>query len=255
MNERLEKSLIIKEIEPTIFFVEQNGVLKEGIDILIENKENPTKVSMEISFGRQKENIDIENVDKGEKSYRIYIPEIIERTNAEFVLFVKGKVHDKKTIELTPQRHWQIYVVHSSHHDLGYTDLPSNVFLEHDSYLDDVLRFCEETENWPEETKFKYSVEEFWSLNHFMKNRPKETVDKLISFIKKGQIEVCALFGNEVTELCGHEELIRLLYPAFELKRKHDILLTSAELNDIPGFSWGLAKVLKNAGDKALLLG
>jgi len=250
MPEKLIRLLAIKEVRPTIFFVEEEGNLKQGIDILIENKENPTKVSVEINFSKQKESISIENVEKGQKTYRIYIPEIQKKSNVEFVLSSQGKAHHRTIVELAPQKHWQIYVVHSSHHDLGYTDIPSNVFLEHDSYLDEILDFCEKTKDWPEESKFKYSIEQFWSLNHFIKNRSKETVDKLIKFIKKGQIEVTALFGNEVTELCGHEELIRLLYPSFELKRKYDISITCAELNDIPGLSWGLPKILAGAGVK-----
>ncbi len=57
-----------------------------------------------------------------------------------------------------------------------------------------------------------------------------------------------ALFANEITELCGHEELVRLLYPSFELKRRFGIDITVAEHNDIPGFSWGLASALAGAG-------
>jgi hypothetical protein len=29
-----------------------------------------------------------------------------------------------------PSRRWEVHLVHGSHHDLGYTDLPSNVLRE-----------------------------------------------------------------------------------------------------------------------------
>lgn len=243
-----EEFLVIEKVMPTVFFIEEKGNLRQGMDILIENKKDPTRANIEIKFGLKKENVDVERVEKGRESYRIYIPEVQERIDVEFVLSVKGNVQDKKSVKLEPRRHWNIYLVHLSHHDLGYTDLPTNVLPEHDGFMDDILRFCEETENWPDDAKFKYTVEQSWSVMHFIENRPKEIVDKLIHFIKKGQIEVTAFFGNQTSELCSHEELIRLLYPSFSLKRKYDVPIRSAELDDIPGLSWGLAKVLAGAG-------
>jgi len=62
------------------------------------------------------------------------------------------------------KREWKVYLVHNSHHDLGYTDLPSNVLEEYECFMDQVLRFCERTEDFPEEAKFKYVIEGSWSI-------------------------------------------------------------------------------------------
>jgi hypothetical protein len=69
-----------------------------------------------------------------------------------------------------------------------------------------------------------------------------------VHFCHNGQIEVTALYGNQTLELCSSEELVRLLYPAFRLKREYGIEISSAEHNDIPGFPWGLASALAEAG-------
>jgi hypothetical protein len=225
------------------------------MDVLIENKKDPTRANIEIKFGLKKENVNVERVEKGRRSYRIYLPEIQEKMDAEFVLSAKGKVQDKKVVKLEPKRHWNVYLAHYSHHDLGYTDLPTNVLREYDTFYDEVLHFCEQTDGWPEESKFRYVIEQFWSVQHFIKNRPKETVNKLVKYIREGRIEVTALFGNQTTELCGHEELIRLMYPSFNLKRKYGIKICSAGLNDIPGLSWGLATALPGAGVKYFTAG
>jgi hypothetical protein len=201
-----EEFLVIQKVTPTVFFIGEEGNLKQGIDILIENKKDSTKANIEIKFDLKKENIDIEKIEKGKKSYRIYIPEIKEKIDTEFILSAHGKLQDKKTIKLEPKRHWNVYLVHISHHDLGYTDVPTNVLREHDGFMDNILRFCEETEDWPLKSKFKHTVEQSWSIIHFIENRPKETIDKLIHFIKKGQIEVTAFFGNETSALCSHDE-------------------------------------------------
>ena len=60
----------------------------------------------------------------------------------------------------------------------------------------DVIKFCEETENYPDEAKFRYSVEESWSLQDFIENSDKETRDKLAKYIKEGRIEVQALYAE-----------------------------------------------------------
>ena len=74
---------------------------------------------------------------------------------------------------------------------------------------------------------------------HLPGQRPAAQVERLARAIRRGQIEMTALFGNQTTELCGHEEMIRALYPAFELKHRLGIEIQSAEHNDIAGFSLG----------------
>ena len=152
------------------------------------------------------------------------------------------------------QRDWKVYLVHNSHHDFGYTDLPSNVLEEYECFMDQVLRFCERTEDFPEEAKFKYVIEGSWSILNFMERNPKRG-RKLIEYIKKEQVEVTAFFGNVITELCGTEELIRILYPSFLLKQRYGVEISSAELNDIPGLAWGLADILASSGVKYLSFG
>ena len=147
-----------------------------------------------------------------------------------------------------PSRRWEVHLVHGSHHDLGYTDLPSNVLREHDGHLDKVLDFCDETADWPEESRFRYVAEQAWSVLHYLEHRPAEKTQRLLRLMREGRIEVTATLGNQVCGLCSHEELIRLLYPSFRLKRRFGVPITSAELNDIPGFSWGLASVLSGSG-------
>ena len=247
--------LSIKTIEPTVFFIEEKKELLQGVDVSINNTGKPLKTSIEVKINLQERCADIGMVKQGRGKYRIYIPDVQEITDAEFTLSANGKVQDRKRITWTPQKHWQVYLAHYSHHDLGYTDLPIDVLHEYDTFYDEVLRFCKQTEDWPDESKFRYVIEQSWSLQHFIENRPKETVDKLIKYIKEGRVELAALFGNQTTELCGHEELIRLMYPSFNLKREYGIKIRSAGLNDIPGLSWGLATVLPGAGVKYFTAG
>jgi hypothetical protein len=187
--------------------------------------------------------------DYDEQDYEAWFPDLREPIAVWLGLEVDGRVLDERTLAWNPQRHWDVHLVHYSHHDLGYTDLPSHVLREYDGILDQVLRFCEETADWPDaDAQFRYQCEQAWSVVHYVENRPQEAVDRLMAYVRQGQIEVTALFGNQTLELCDTETLVRLLYPAFRLRREYGIPITSAEHNDIPGFPWGLASVLAGAG-------
>ena len=148
----------------------------------------------------------------------------------------------------TPGRHWEVYLVQVSHLDLGYTDLQSNLYREHDGFIDDVVRTCQETADWPEESKFRYVIEQSWPVLHYLEHRPPEAGEQLARLIHEGRVEVNAFLGNETSELCGHEEQIRLVYPSFRLKQRFGVPIRTAELNDVPGVSWGLVSVLAGSG-------
>ncbi|MGB9598021.1 MAG: hypothetical protein ACPL7B_17175, partial [Candidatus Poribacteria bacterium] len=136
-----------------------------------------------------------------------------------------------------------------------YTDTIERVLNRYCEIYEDVLRFCEETENWSEESKFRYMVEESWSIKHFIEKIDKEKRQKLSKYIKEGRIEIPALFGNQISGMCGHEELIRLMYPSFRISREFGAEICSGSITDIPGLSWGLPTVLSGAGIKFFFAG
>ena len=241
-------TLHFQSITPTVFFVQAADGLQQGVDVRLENTGGSVTAELLIRLGPIETRLDLGSLTPGASTQRIYIPDLRQPTPVEFTLSVSGQVQDQTTVNWTPQRHWQIYLVHSSHHDLGYTDLPSNLLREHDRFLDDVLRFCDETADWPADSRFHYLVEQAWSILHYLEHRSPAQVEKLVLLLREGRIEVTALMGNETSELCGHEGQVRLLYPAFRLKRRYGVPIRTAELNDIPGIAWGLASVLAGAG-------
>ncbi len=240
--------LKLKSIDPTVFFVRGDGELRQVVELTIDNAGPAVQAGVAVRFGAHTEQVPIGTVQQGRQQFQIQIPDIRQRTKVEFVLSASGRAQDARTLEWSPERHWHIYVVHTSHHDVGYTDLPSNVFREHDEFMDEIVGFFEETADWPEESQFRYTVEQAWSIVHYLRNRPPEAIEKVVRLMREGRVEVTALFGNQTSELCGHEELIRLLYPAFWLKRRYGVPVRCAELNDVPGLSWGLVSVLAGAG-------
>ncbi|RLF04035.1 MAG: hypothetical protein DRK00_07595 [Thermoprotei archaeon] len=219
------------------------------VELVILNRGSPLRARLLVIWDSGEYRVDLGLLSGGERGYHVYIPDIRERVPVTFSLRdSRESLLDEVTIDWKPKRHWLVYVVQYSHHDLGYTDLPQNVLEEYASIYDLIVRFCEETADWPEDAKFRYQIEQVWSLLHYIRTRSRNEVERLMSLIRSGRLGVSALLGNEVTGLCGHEEIVRLVYPAFRLKRRYGIPLKVAELNDVPGFSWGLASVLAGSG-------
>jgi len=247
--------LHINKIEPTVFFIKENNELLQAVDIVIENTEETVEAGVDAKFDSKERHIILGKVEQGSRAYRVYIPDIREPVPVEFTLKANGKVQHRREMTWKPQKHWEVCMIPIAHHDLGYTDTIENVLYKYDGFYDDILRFCEETKDWPEESKFRYMVEGTWSIQHFIENRSEEVLEKLAKYVREGRIEIPALFGNEISALCSHEELIRLMYPSFRLKRKYGAPIRTASITDIPGLSWGLPTVLAGAGVKYFFAG
>ena len=240
--------LRILSIEPTVFLVRQGAALQQLIHLTVENVGDVAAAVLAMHAADMAVSSMLDRVPPGVTVHDVYMPDLRSPTEVTFILQSAGSRQDERTLNWKPQKHWEIHIVHFSHHDVGYSDMPANLFVEHAEFMDRVLDYCEETADWPEDSKFRYLAEQAWSVIPFVEHRPRAIVERMAHFVKRGQIEIGALYGNQIHELCGHEELIRLLYPSFRLKREFGIDITSAQHNDIPGFSWGMASTLAKAG-------
>ena len=244
--------LSITRVEPTLFFTRAsdraNDTLRQRVWLTVHSDAEVTDAALSIRAAGVNERHPLPHLMAGANELDLSLPDIRVPTAVTLGLLIGGALQHEQTLDWRPAKHWDVHLMHYSHHDLGYTDLPSALLREHAAILDDVVRYCDETADWPDDAKFRFVAEQAWSLVSFIDNRPPEAVERLVGAIRRGQIEVTALFANEITELCGTEELIRLLYPSFDLKRRYGIEVAAAEHNDIPGFSWGLANVLAGAG-------
>lgn len=239
----------ISKIEPTVLFKRGQDGLLQGVDIVIRNRGSLSQGQMKIRAESLKEiSVDIGAVRPGEEEYRVYVPDIVSGQSVEFVLLAAGGVQDHAALRWTPRKHWEVCLIPISHHDLGYTNPIELVMRKYRSTYRDVIKFCEETEGYPEEAKFRYSVEQAWSLQDFLESSDGATRDKMGRYIRDGRIEVQALFGQLLTHISSPEELIRLLYPSYRISRQYGGRIEVGSITDMPGLSWGLPTVLSGAG-------
>ncbi len=245
----------ILSAEPTIFFIrDEGGDLLNLVRVKVENSTEHNYALLGADGGV--EAVMELDIPTGESTHDMYVPDFRDPIKVRLRLTdCSGHVHDQQEFDFAPQRHWEVSVLQYSHHDLGYTDLPTNVLNEFDTFMDDVLSFCRQTEHWDDDSKFRYVCEQGWSIMHYLENASQEKVDEVAKYIQNGQIEITALFGNQTMEICGHEEQFRLMYPTFSLKRKYGAVIDTAMHNDVPGFSWGMVSAMASAGVKHIAMG
>lgn len=148
-----------------------------------------------------------------------------------------------------------VYYVPKTHHDLGYTHTIDELLGVYSKYYDDVLDFCECTSDYPDEAKYRYTVESFWSLDYYIKHTSKENLARLKKYVSEGRIEIQAFYANVIDGICSEEEIARMIYPSAAFARECGVKLKSAALTDIPGLSSGVIKAMAKADIPYLFAG
>ncbi len=154
-----------------------------------------------------------------------------------------------------PARQWVVYLLPHSHVDIGYTALQPDVERKQMQNLDAALELCRKTADYPPEARFKWNTEVLWAVDSYLHKAPPEKQRQLIEAVRAGQVELDALYGNELTGLCRPEELLRLCNYAQKLSKRCGVKIDTAMISDVPGYTWGIVPALSQAGVKYFSLG
>ena len=184
-----------------------------------------------------------------------FAPAVDKPTSVEVDVKVAGDSIGRQSLTIKPIRKWEIYVLHHSHVDIGYTHVQTEVVRKHWEYFKQVIELARESANYPEAARFKWNVEVLWAVESYLKQATPSERKAFVDAVKKGWIGLDALYGNELTALCRSEELIRLLDYAQKLRRRYDLTINSAMITDVPGYTWGIVPVLAQSGVKYFSVG
>ncbi|GAA2374089.1 glycoside hydrolase family 38 C-terminal domain-containing protein [Nonomuraea africana] len=186
-------------------------------------------------------------VDRAEGAdVTLLVPEVSRPTDFTLRLSDGEGLIGEATITVTPQRHWDVFVVHHSHLDIGYTDPQGTVLRHHLDYLDAALRLTEESADWPDDARFRWTVESSMPALRWLAVRPRDLVEAFKERVREGLIEVTALPFQLHTEACSTEELYR------QLRFTQELPTRSAMHTDVPGAVVGLVDALNAAGVRYL---
>lgn len=136
-----------------------------------------------------------------------------------------------------------IYIIPSSHWDLGFLAPPEEILTRLKPHIDEVIK------NAKADPEFRWTIESVWQIREWLSRThdPQEIKD-FVGLVNKGQIQVSAVFGSMHTEFMGAEALNRLTYDMKALEKQLGVKTDFAMMDDVPGFASRLPQVLARSG-------
>jgi len=162
-------------------------------------------------------------------------------------------IADAQTQPATRTAIQTIYVVPSSHWDLGFIAPPEEVLPKLKPHIDEVIA------NAKRDPDFRWTIESVWQIREWLarttdgnntggNNGAPQQIKDFVDLVNKGQIQVSAVFGSMHTEFMGAEQLNRITYDMKDLEKRLGVKTDFAMMDDVPGFTLRLPQILARSG-------
>ncbi len=169
---------------------------------------------------------------------------------------INGKQLFNSYVPVQPVVHRELYFLHHSHTDIGYSHLQPEVRKIHNNNIDEALKMIEQTRDFPEDAKFKWNVESLWAVENYLEEATASRKEQFIAAVKNGSISLSALYANILTGMSEPEETFHYTdYAGKRLKKEYGFEFPAAMTSDVPGFAWTTVTALSKAGVKYFSIG
>jgi alpha-mannosidase len=186
-------------------------------------------------------------LSSGTHTFNVYV-DPVETTRQVLIDYEIAGKSDSAEVRVEPVRKVRIFILPHSHHDLGYTDLQSNIEEKQMANISKGIELARNTANYPPGARFVWNLEVLWGADLFMRTKTAPEREELISAVKKGWIGLNGMYANELTGLCRPEELLQLFRYSIELGNQCGVRVDSAMISDVPGYTWGAVSAMAQAG-------
>jgi len=192
-------------------------------------------------------------VEFGGNQIELRHPSVAAPTDLEVQVDVASGARHSLTARLEPVRPWTIDLVQHVHTDVGYTRPQTEILPEHLRFIDTALDYCDQTDDYPEEARFRWTCEASWAVREYLASRPERQIERLRRRVEEGRIEITAMFLN-MSEVMDEASFTAFLEPVRDF-RVHGLRVTTGMQNDINGAAWCLADHFAELGIDYLTMG
>ena len=192
-------------------------------------------------------------VKYGFNRIELAFPEVSKIKEHSLSIHIAGKDPITKKFNLIPVRKWFVYLVQHTHTDIGYTRPQSDILPEHLRFIDYALDFCDLTDDYPDNAKFRWTCEASWAVDQYLDSRPPEQIARLKRRVKEGRIEITGMPFN-MSEIADENIYAASLRPIKKFKNL-GLEITTAMQNDVNGIAWCLADYFAGTGIEYLIMG
>lgn len=214
----------------------------------------PPHAKIEIVSGKIRETIG--SGEQGGDSLVVLLPGGIgvrEDAMVDITLRKGGKKISNR-ITVPALRHWTVFVYPHSHVDIGYSNTHENVEFIHRRNIDEGIRLAEQTNDYPEGSRYLWNTEVMWPLERYLSKATPEKKEVLLNAVRMGYLCLDASYVNVNTSICNEEELFQLFRYRGDIEKltgkPNDVLVQV----DLPGISWGVVPVIAHEGVKYIMM-
>jgi len=186
----------------------------------------------------------------GANIFMLPIPVVEMEKEIPLVFKINNKLVRREIVKIRPVTRRDIYLLSYTHNDIGYTDLQPNVERKQWSHLEEALRLMQATRDYPPEARYKWNIEILWPLESYLQQAAPPKRQEVIAAVRNGNLGLNALYVNPLTGLANAVEMSHFTEYARRLSREYSISIATAQVSDIPGFTWGLVAALAQSGVK-----
>ncbi len=190
---------------------------------------------------------------RGRNRFLVPVPAVSNPEEIQISVIVDKNPERFYRLEIVPPSTWSIYLVQQSHTDIGYTRPQSEILAEHLRYIDWVLDYCDQTDGYPDDAKFRWTCESAWITREYLRTRPFSQVERLKKRIGEGRIEVTGMHCNlsEMSDENSQYDFVHILKDIEDA----GIRVITAMQNDIHGVAWCIPDYYRNTGIRYLSVG
>ena len=186
----------------------------------------------------------------GKCAVPVLLPQQPERFDATWILRDRqGWELAGTRAEWTTPRERTMYVMLSSHTDIGLHNSQYIQRLGSVQTLEKVKKLCDETDSRPAEDRYRYTMEGTWFWNNYGQDRGEEAAHALIrDYIRPGKMGVCCGIAGNHFQTFGPEELCRSAGERRRLLEKWGIDSHTMAIIDINGIPMSVIGPYSDAG-------
>lgn len=212
--------------------------------------------SVAVEFGKKRFVREVDPAGKPLGTVDVYVPiENPAKAAPARVTLKVGKKTLKTSVTISPERKWEVHLIHQTHLDIGFTHKQEDVLKLQVDHLKKALKYIEASKDYPEEARFKWHPEGMWAVDEFLRTARPEEKKKFIEAARKGYIHQDVLYAQAMTGIYSEEQLFELMGSAKRFEKNYGVPVVSAMQTDVPGYTWGFAAALAHNGVKYMSVG
>lgn len=231
-------------LRSSFLFRKRGSELKQVICASMDLREQCGSVRVEVAGERgwRAEQV-FEDVPAGRRDLQVEVPPIEAEQRARVTVTLNGEAFEAEGT-VAPAKHWRIYLMPSSHFDIGYTSIQDKAIQVHRDNLEHAIDWCGKHPGFIWNNESAFIAEDYLAEG----SRPGD----FLALAKSGRLGVQGFYCNQLTGICSGEELVRLVDFYGHLRREHGIESKCAMQNDVPSMIATIPMVLAGHGIKYL---